>query len=280
MTAAARATSAFVSVDMEGCATLVHSNEVRPSADAAYARSRRIMTDEVNAVLAGARAAGVERAVVNDSHAYMRNLMLPDVDPHARVISGRAKPLFMLEGISRDSAAAFFVGYHGAIGDLETVMGHTYSPRVIFSCRLNGEAVGETTINAALAGHYGVPVALVSGDQATLAETRRNLPWAVGVQTKRSISAAAAECDSPATVLEALERGARQAIEGLGEMQPYLVRRPVLLEIDTQRTSQADMCELIPGMRRRAGRTIAFAADDVPTAYRALMNVIYLGSAA
>lgn len=273
-----KAASIFVSVDMEGCATLVHWDEVRPSTDAAYARARRLMTEEVNAALAGAYEGGAARVVVNDSHSTMRNLIADDLPPRAEVVSGRLKPLFMLQGIDRDFDAAFFIGYHGAIGDSNAVMGHTYSPRVIFECRLNGEPVGETTINAALAGHFGVPVALVSGDRTTLDEVRRNLPWAVGVETKTSIGYFSAEGMSPSHVCAALSTGAIEAVRRMADMRPFVLPDPMVMDIDTLRTSQADILELVPGMSRTGPRTVSYAADDFAQIYRALMTVIYLGA--
>jgi D-amino peptidase len=274
---AVKSASVFVSVDMEGCATLVHWDEVRPSDDAAYQRARRLMTSEVNAALAGAYAAGATQAVVNDSHSVMRNLIAEDVDKRATVVSGRLKPMFMLEGINPHFDVAFFVGYHGAIGDRDAVMGHTYSPRVIFECRLNGEPVGETTINAALAGHFGVPVALVSGDTTTLAEAARNLPWAIGVKSKESIGYFAANSLSPASVCEGLQSAAAEAIGRAADMRPFTLTPPIVMEIDTLRTSQADFLELVPGMRRQGPRTVSYAAKAFPAIYRALMAVIYLG---
>ena len=276
--AGTRPATVFISVDMEGCATLVHWDEVRPSPDAAYARARALMTSEVNAALDGAFAAGAAGAVVNDSHSTMRNLVAGDLDARARVVSGRLKPHFMLQGIDRDCDAAFFVGYHGAIGDADAVMGHTYSPRVIFECRLGGQAVGETTINAALAGHFGVPVALVSGDTTTLEEARRCVPWAVGVETKRSLGYFSADNLSPAAVCGALRSGAKRALERLPDMRPFVLDPPIDMEIDVMRASQADLLELVPGMRRTGGRSIAYRADDFAAIYRVLMNVIYLGA--
>ena len=270
----------FVSVDMEGCATLVHWDEVRPSTDVGYNRARRIMTDEVNAVLAGAFEAGAVKALVNDSHAFMRNLIIDEVDARATVVSGRFKPEFMLEGIGPHFDAALFVGYHGAIGDSRAVMAHTYSPRVIYECRLNGEPVGEITINAALAGEYGVPVALVSGDRTTLAEARRNLPWAVAVEIKESLSYYAANSLSPAAASAALRAGGRAALASLPKCHALKIPAPIDMEIDTLKTSQADALEWLPGFARRGPRTLAFAAEAFSAVYRALMAAVYLGAAA
>ena len=238
------------------------------------------MTAEVNAALQGAFNAGAGAAIVNDSHSTMRNLVAGDLDPRAKVVTGRLKPHFMLQGVDGACDAAFFIGYHGAIGDAQAVMGHTYSPRIIFECRLNGQAVGETTINAALAGHFGVPVALVSGDATTLEEARRCVPWAVGVETKKSIGYFSADTLSPVAVRDALRAGASAAVERLESMRPFRIEPPIEMQVDVLRASQADLLELIPGMGRRAARTVAYTADDFASIYRALMAVIYLGAAA
>lgn len=273
--------SVFVSADMEGCATIVHWDEVQPGASAAYQRTRAILAAEVNAALGGAFAAGARAAVVNDSHSSMRNLVLEGLNKRAKLVTGRFKPLYMLQGVDAlNHAIAFFIGYHGAIGDRDAVMGHTYSPRVIFECRLAGQVVGELTINAALAGHYGVPVALVSGDRTTLAEAARNIPWALRVETKRSLSYYAAECRSPAIVQDALRTASAQAVRQRAEMQPYKLSSPVVLEIDTLTTAQADRLDSLDGFSRTASRGVAFTADDMLAAYRALIAIIQLGAAA
>jgi len=237
------------------------------------------MTGEADAAVAGAFDGGATSVTVNDSHSKMRNLLVERVDKRAKVVSGRLKPLFMLEGIGPEHTAAFFVGYHGAIGDAQAVLGHTYSPKVIFECRLGGAPVGELTINAALAGAFGVPVTLVSGDQTTLAEAEAALPWAQLVETKQSISYYAAQCRSPKSVATELRNAAARAC-AIDGAKPFELPRPVTMEIDTQTTAQADHLELIPGIGRLGPRSIAFTASDFRSVYRALQAVIYLGAAA
>jgi D-amino peptidase len=276
----------FVSADMEGCATIVHWDEVRPGGAPPYERTRRIMAAEVNAALEGALGAGAREAVVNDAHSAMRNLVVEGLDPRARLVSGRVKPLYMLQGIeTHPDGLAFFIGYHGAIGDRDAVMGHTYSPKVIFECRLAGMdrapiVVGELTINAALAGHYGVPVALVSGDRTTLAEAERIIPWAVRVETKRSLSYYAAECLSPQLVQETLRAAGAQAVRQRARMELFTLKAPISLAIDTMTTAQADALDGLPGFSRLAARTVEYSADDMSSVYRALISIIHLGAAA
>lgn len=276
-----RQAAVYVSADIEGCATLVHWDEVRPGSSAAYDRARRILIAEVNAALEGAFSAGVRSAWVNDAHSNMRNLVSPGLDARARLVTGRAKPLYMLEGINAQTdALAFFIGYHGAIGDRDAVMGHTYSPRVVFECRLAGQVAGELTINAALAGYYGVPVGLVSGDRTTLDEARRNIPWAQTVETKRSVSYYAAECRSPYEVQEALRAASAAAVARRGDAKLFQLAPPITLEIDTMKTSQADALAHVPGFSRPAARTIVFSSDDMLAVYRALTTIILVGAAA
>jgi D-amino peptidase len=280
MKRAAKSPTIFVSIDMEGCATLVHWDEVRPSGSDAYRRACRIMTGECNAVIEGAFAGGAKRVIVNDSHSSMRNLLLDELDPRAEVVAGRIKRDYMLQGLTSECAAAFFIGYHGAIGDADAVMGHTYSPRVIYECRLNGVAVSELPINAAFAAHFGVPVALVSGDATTLAECRRVLPWALTVQTKESMSYYAADCRSPHDVCDELRRKSENAVETLGAFALLGVECPIDMEIDTVQTSQADAACLVLGIERRGPRTVGCQAADAVAMYRALETVIYVGAAA
>ncbi|MDQ6781767.1 MAG: M55 family metallopeptidase [Candidatus Eremiobacteraeota bacterium] len=272
--------SLFVSADMEGCATLVHWDEVRPGASAAYRRACRVYTDEVKAAVLGAFDAGYGRAVVNDAHSKMRNLLPEQLSTRVELVSGSFKPHYMLQGLAGGGfAGAFFVGYHGAVGDAEAVMGHTYSPRVIFSCRLQGETVSELAINAALSGEFDVPVRLVSGDEATVAEARRVLPWAVCVETKRSLSYYAADCLSPSVACAALRTAAAEAARST-EARPLRLTPPISLEVDTRLTSQADAMGWVPGFERLGPRTVAFRGSSMLEAYRALMTIIYLGSTA
>jgi D-amino peptidase len=159
-------------------------------------------------------------------------------------------------------------------------MGHTYSPRVIFECRLGGLVVGELTINAALAAHFGVPVGLVSGDATTLAEAERNIPWALRVQTKVSLGYFAAECRSPHAVRHALREAATDAVRSCARMQLYECARPIVLEIDTVTTSQAGAIARAAHFERIAARTVSFTGSDMAQVYDALVTLIAVGVAA
>src|SRR6266542_1531997 len=200
----------YISVDMEGIAGVVHedqTNPVDPRCAAEYARFRKLMTGEANAAVEGALAAGATQFVVNDSHWDMRNLLPEELHEAAELLSGGPKRLSMLEGIERGFDAALFIGYHARAGTPRAVLDHTIMDAVR-DVRLNGRSMGELGLNAALAGAYGVPVALVSGDRATAEEARALLGR--GIETvivKEAVSRHAARSVAPAAARQLVRDG-------------------------------------------------------------------------
>lgn len=260
----------YISVDMEGIAGVVHedqTNPVDPRCAGEYARFRRLMTLEANAAVEGALAGGATRVVVNDSHWLMRNLLAEELHEAAELVSGDPKPLSMLQGIADGFEAAFFVGYHAMAGTAGAVLDHTYTDRVAHA-RLNGAAIGELGINAALAGAHGVPVALVTGDQAVAAEARALLGDAVTTAVvKQAIGRQAARSLAPAAACARIREAAAAALRT--RPAPWRAPSPSTIEVEFRFTAQAEMAELLPGCERRGPRTVAYTHDDYPTLYRA-----------
>lgn len=267
----------YISVDMEGVAGVVHEDQTDPRDPrhaGEYNRFRRLMTDEANAAVLGALEAGATRVVVNDSHWDMRNLLTEALHPAAELLSGNPKPRSMVEGVDRGFDAALFVGYHARAGTAPAVIDHTYTDRV-YEARLNSRPVGELAINAALAGTWGVPVAMVSGDQALAAEARELLGAGVGtVIVKEAVGRYAALSVAPGEACRRIREGASEALRR--GHAPLLLPAPVRLEVDFIRTDMADMAELVPGSTRLGGRTVAFKHEDyreVFRAWRAMYNL-------
>src|SRR6202043_3782816 len=166
--------------DMEGMAGIVHLQQVIRGMPE-YERSCKLMTAETNAAVAGARRAGATRVVINDSPGDMRNFILDELDDESvEVISGADKPFSMGAGLDPTFEVAFFVGYHASAATERAIMDHTYGGRTIYALRINGREQSEATLNAALAGSFGVRTALVTGDQATIDEAAAELPGIEG----------------------------------------------------------------------------------------------------
>jgi D-amino peptidase len=267
----------YISVDMEGVAGVVHEDQtdpIDPRHAGEYNKFRRLMTAEANAAIEGALAAGADRILVNDSHWWMRNLPPDELHPSAELVSGGTKAQSMMEGIELGFDTALFVGYHAMAGTRHAVIDHTYTDRV-HEARLNGRPVGELAINAALAGSYEVPVALVSGDQALAAEARALLgPSVETVVVKEALGRFAARSVAPAEACHRIRAGVTAA---LGRPhQPFRLAAPIRLEVEFALAQMADMAELVPGSVRTAGRTVSFTGDDyreVFRAWRALYNL-------
>src|SRR5215469_4035945 len=167
----------FLSTDFEGTSGIIAWEQIIEGS-AEYEQGRRLLTDEVNAVIKGAFDAGASEFVINDSHHDMRNLHPQDLSGLATLITGKHKPLYMMEGLDASFDGVCFVSYHGSIGAERAVLSHTYNPRAIWEVRINGEIVGESGINALVAAHYEVPIIFVSGDAATIQEAQTVAPEA------------------------------------------------------------------------------------------------------
>ncbi len=266
----------YISADIEGVAGIVDWEQCRPSGGAAWQEGRELLTAEVNAAIEGAFSAGATSIVVNDAHGAMRTLLPRELDARVRLIQGRVKPGYMLEGLDRSFNALFFVGYHGRAGARFGVLNHTYFP---YETRINGEAVDETTLNALVAGvAYDVPVALITGDEWTIHEAKRTLgAGVIGVVTKRSISRYAAAALHPSESCRRIAAGAQEAVSRIGTLLPYGPAASFNLELDFHTSAEADRAALLPGSERSGDRTVAFASDDIVLLYRAYQAMMILG---
>ncbi len=249
----------FISADMEGCTGVVCRAQVlRDSAE--YRGALRLLHSDVNAAVEGAFRAGAAEVVVNDAHDSMMNLSPAELDPRASLISGAGKPLSMVEGIE-GAAAALFVGYHARAGAPGAVLEHTYSSRCLYRLEINGREVGETAMNAGLAGHFGVPVALLTGDAALMREATADVPWAVTVAVKEGLGPGAADCLGMAAAAAAIREGTARALAGVRswtakerEARLVVFAPPVTFALELVTAGMAALAERCPGARRTAAR--------------------------
>ncbi len=260
----------FISADWEGIAGLVSWHQEKDDT----MRARKLMTGEVNAAVEGALAAGATTILVNDSHGSMRNILIEELHSKAQLLSGGLKEFSMMAGIQRDMAAAIFIGYHSKAGTTRAILDHTYSGSSVHEWRINGEPVGETTINAAVAGYFGVPVVLVSGDHSLQDEVEAL--GAVHVQVKEAFSRYAALNLHPSVAQERIRTEVTKALGQLEAFRPFQLQAPVTLELDVTRSSMVEEILLIPGMQQTAPRTVAFIHDDFLVGFKAMLAAITL----
>lgn len=256
----------YISADMEGITGLTHRSQVSQSGPD-YALGRKLMTAEVNTAIAAAFEAGATEVVVNDSHGSQTNLQPDQVDPRAVLITGSPKPFGMMQGIDVSFAAVIFIGYHAQASTVDGVLDHTYSGQ-LKSVRLNGREVGEYGLNAALAGHFGVPVVFLSGDRAVTEQARAFIPGIEVVAVKEGIGQTAARTLHPEAAREKMAAGIKAALAGRQHVQPVGLSRPVTIEIELATSAQADSAMMVPGMQRVSGRVVSYAAPDMAVAYQ------------
>ena len=265
----------FISVDMEGVSGVTDPEDVLPNGSE-YQTCRRYMTGDANAAIAGAYDAGAEAVLVNDSHWIMRNLLIHDLDKRAAVIKGFHKPLCMVQGLDETFGAAVFVGYHSCAGTEGGVLNHTMLGKEVQNIFLNGEPTGETRINAGLAGHYGVPVALVAGDVAVCEEAKRVLPGVATVAVKEGIDKFAAVLKHPEVAQAEIREATAAALADIGSREPYIVKPPIKLGVEWNSTSIAETCVLIPGVKKTSPRTTEYVAGDWLDGMRVLLAELLL----
>jgi len=267
----------YISTDFEGVAGIVDWDQILIGGHD-YELGRRLLLGELNAAIDGAIAAGADSFVVNDSHSSMRNLPPDEIHGAAALISGKHKPLYMMEGLDATFDAIFFIGYHGSIGASRAVLGHSYNPRAIWEARINGEVVGETALNALVAAHYGVPIALITGDEATIAEAGHLAPPPHGVAVKRGVSRTAAESLHPTVARQRIHEGARLALTTAKPPTPPTFPPGTRVELTFLTADMAEMAAWIRGVEPVAGqpRTVAFSGDDTLALFRMFVTLVNL----
>lgn len=265
----------FISTDYEGTSGIV-AFEQTIEGNPEYAHGRALLTAEVNAAIEGARAGGATETVVNDAHHLMRNLRADELAGEATLVSGRHKPLYMMQGLDGSFDAAFFVSYHGSISNERAILSHTYSPSAFYEVRIDGHVVGESGINALVAAHYGVPLALITGDAATASESEWFAPGAERVVVKESIGRYAASNVHPEVARRLIRDGAQRAMARARDGRPPSYGHPTRMEMQFLTADIAEMAAWIDGVQRTAARTVTMSDDDTLALYKRFVTICYL----
>ena len=261
----------FISADMEGISGISGSDQLAATG-AEYSRSRKLMAEDVNAAIRGARAGGATEIVVNDSHGSMRNLRLEDLDPRATLISHSFKRAGMMEGLDETFSAAIFIGYHAQAGTPGGLFAHTGSG-VVADVRVNGRSLGEGGLNTLVAGWYGVPVVLVTGDDVAVKQVGLVATGARTVAVKRAINARAVELRPLADVHREIEKAAADGVAAARRLTPTR-EAAYNVELRFRDIFIPEVAENLPGMQRPAPDTITYTAESMPRAYT-LIRLLY-----
>lgn len=266
----------MISADMEGATGVTWAADVKPGTEQ-WQRFRRMFTTDVNAAISGLATGGATDVLVNEAHSSQRNLLLEDLDTRARMLTGRHKPLSMMQGIDSGVDGVVFVGYHAGAG-AEGVLSHTYLPNSITGVWLDGVPASEGRLNAALATEHGVPVLLVTGDDRTCVDAADYAPDAERVAVKECVSRYAAICAPPSQTAQWITEAARKAMARAGRTDP--APGPHRVEVEFDATHLAAATAIIPTVERVSGRRVGFDAPDMTEAMKAFKVVTAIADGA
>jgi D-amino peptidase len=255
----------LISTDIEGVAGVVHHQQVR-AGNPEYERARVLMTHEANAAIAGAFDGGATEVLVNDSHGDFRNMPAELLDARAQFVLGKPRILGMMAGVDQGVDAVCMIGYHSRAQG-RGILAHTTNSFAFARVIFNDQEIGEAGMYGALAGEYGVPVVMASGDDAFVEEHRPLFPQAVFVQTKRATGQTSGISLSPDAARAAIRDGVSVALRQ-ARPAPYLLRTPLQVRIETQTPTLADLFCQWPTLQRRAPDEVAFEAASVEHAVR------------
>ena len=262
----------FISADMEGLTGVVTGDQLGPTGFE-YAAFREVMTAEVNTAIEAARAGGATEILVADSHGNMENLLLDKLPQDVQVVRSNPRPHGMMEGIDGSFAGVIFIGYHASTTNPRGVRAHTLSSATLADVRLGGVSMPESGLNAVLAGHYGVPVLAISGDDAAVAEAKALIGDIEGAVVKWSTGFHSARTLTPAAGREAIKAAVSRGMARRSERRPYRVTWPTELEVRFKNYRPAEILALLPGVSRADAHSVRVTVKDAPEAARFLSFV-------
>ena len=261
---AQRPLKVYISADMEGITGVASVDPLSP-ASFEYNQARQWMTAEVLAAIQGAREAGATEFVVSDSHGNGESLLIDrfPADVPITIVRSFPRPLGMMEGIDSTFGAVIFIGYHAATTSTTGVRAHTMSSALLTRIALNGVAQSEAGINAAIAAQYGVPVVMITGDDAIVTETKQRLGNLEGVIVKRAIGFHSAATLTPEVGQARIRQQAKTAVMRRAEMKPYTMTKPLTVEVSFKNYRPVELLGYLPNIQRIDAHTVRFAGRDM-----------------
>ena len=252
----------YISADMEGIVGVVTNEQLGPQGFE-YNRAREFMTAEVNAAIEAAFQAGATEIVVSDSHGNGQNLLIEKLPKAVTIVRSWPRPLMMMQGIDETFDGAIFIGYHTGTSNATGVRAHTISSARLADVRLNGTSMPEAGINAAIAGHFNVPVIMVSGDDAVVKETTALLGDIEGAVVKWAYGFHSARTLTPEAAYEIIRDKVKRAIGRVKDFKPYRVKAPVQLDVRFKSYRPSEMLSYLSIVERTDSHSIRFTGKDI-----------------
>lgn len=260
---------------MEGTAGVVDWEHV-VAGGPLYPYYCELLTNEVNAAIEGAMRAGADDFLVNDSHSKMANLKPSELAGSARYLSGRVKPMYMMQGLDETFDAVFFISYHGSMSNRGSTLSHTYFPTAFAQVAINGVVAGEAGINALVAKANGVPVILISGDEVTAREIAPFAPSARAAVVKNSVSRFAADSMHPRAACELINEQAYEAVASLASAQQVAIATPATMDIDFRTSDYADLAARVASVDRTGDLHCSITLESPLELYRTFITIVLL----
>ncbi|MFD5112372.1 MULTISPECIES: M55 family metallopeptidase [unclassified Streptomyces] len=268
----------LISADMEGATGVTWPADVLPGTPQ-WERCRALFTSDVNAAALGFLDGGADEVLINEAHWSMRNLLLERLDERVEMLTGRHKPLSMVEGVQHgDVDGIAFVGYHTGAGT-EGVLAHTYLANSITGVWLNGARASEGLLNAHVVAEYGVPVVLVTGDDLTCEDAEGYAPEARKVAVKDHVSRYAAVCRTPARTAADIRAAAKEAT-ALARRYAPVSGGPFTVELEFDADHLSAAATVVPGVTPSGERRVAYTCGTMYEAIRTFKAVTTIVSAA
>ena len=252
----------FISADMEGVTGAVTGEQLGPTGFE-YQRFREFMTQEVNAAIDAAFSSGATEIVVADSHGNGQNLLIEKLPKNVTVVRSWPRPLQMMQGIDETFAGAIFLGYHSGTHNPEGVRAHTMSSANLADVKLNGVQVPEAGINAAIAGHFNVPIIMISGDDAAVKEATELLGNIEGAVVKWNYGFHAARTMTPEAGQDLIREKVKKAMGRIGDFKPYKLTTPIRLDVQFKNYRPAEVLSYLSIVTRTDAHSIRYEAKDM-----------------
>lgn len=252
----------YISVDMEGITGVVTGDQLGPQGFE-YSRFREFMTQEANTAIEAAFAGGATEIVVSDSHGNGESLLLEKLPKNVTLVRAWPRPLMMMQGVDETFAGAIFIGYHSGTTNPAGVRAHTMSSATLADVQLNGVSVPEAGINAAIAGHFNVPVIMISGDDAAVKEATDLLGNIEGAVVKWNYGFHSARTMTPAAANDLIREKVSAAMKRLRDFKPYKVSAPIRLEVRFKNYRPAEVLSYLSIVQRTDAHSIRFQGKDM-----------------